>query len=33
VWAGELPPIPSQTMEQVQAIYDRYIRAQVHPLW
>lgn len=33
VRAGELPPIPSQTMEQVQAIYDRYIRAQVHPLW
>lgn len=33
VRAGEAPEISAQTMKKVQDIYDRYIRAQVHPLW
>jgi aryl-alcohol dehydrogenase-like predicted oxidoreductase len=33
VRAGESPELSPQTMKKVQDIYDRYIRAQVHPLW
>lgn len=31
--ASELPELSAETMEKVRAIYDRYIRADVHPLW
>ena len=31
--AADLPPLSNSTMEQIHAIYDRHIRAQVHPLW
>lgn len=31
--AADLPPIPAQTMAQVEAIYNRLIKAQVHHLW
>ncbi len=31
--AADLPPLPDSTMEKIQAIYDRHIRAQVHHLW
>jgi aryl-alcohol dehydrogenase-like predicted oxidoreductase len=31
--AADLPPLPASTMEQVRAIYDRYLRPQVHHRW
>jgi aryl-alcohol dehydrogenase-like predicted oxidoreductase len=31
--AADLPPIPAQTMAQVEEIYNRLIKAQVHHLW
>ncbi|HSB27615.1 MAG TPA: aldo/keto reductase [Pyrinomonadaceae bacterium] len=31
--AADLPPLSDSTMEKIRAIYDRYIRAQVHHLW
>jgi aryl-alcohol dehydrogenase-like predicted oxidoreductase len=31
--AADLPPLPDSTMEQIRAVYDRHIRAQVHHLW
>ncbi len=31
--AASLPPIPEATMAEIRAIYDRYIRAEVHSLW
>lgn len=31
--AADLPPLSAATMRQVQAIYARYIRAQVHHRW
>ena len=33
VRAAEMPPLSDTVMQQVQAVYDRYIRAQVHPRW
>jgi aryl-alcohol dehydrogenase-like predicted oxidoreductase len=33
VRAAELPPLDIATMRRVEAIYDRYIRAQVHQRW
>lgn len=31
--AVDMPPLSDSTMEKIRAIYDRYIRAQVHHLW
>jgi aryl-alcohol dehydrogenase-like predicted oxidoreductase len=31
--AADLPPLSAATMEQIQAIYDRRLRAQVHDQW
>ncbi len=31
--AAELPPLSDATMEEIRAIYDRHLRAQVHPQW
>ncbi|HEX2912459.1 MAG TPA: aldo/keto reductase [Chloroflexia bacterium] len=31
--AALLPPLSQQTMEQVQQIYDKYIRSEVHAQW
>lgn len=31
--AADLPPLSDPAMESIRAIYDRYIRAQVHHLW
>ncbi len=31
--AADLPPLPQETMRQVQAVYDRRIRESVHPYW
>ena len=31
--AAGLPPLPDPTMDEIRAIYDRSIRAQVHHLW
>jgi len=31
--AADLPPIPASTMAQVEEIYNRLIKAQVHHLW
>ncbi len=31
--AADLPPLTDATMEKIRAVYDRYIRAQVHNLW
>lgn len=33
IHAAELPPLSDATMQQIQTIYDRHIRAQVHNLW
>lgn len=33
VAAADLPPLSAATMEKIRAIYDKYIRAQVHQLW
>jgi aryl-alcohol dehydrogenase-like predicted oxidoreductase len=33
VRAADLPPLSSETMSQVRAIYDRLIRPQVHYYW
>jgi aryl-alcohol dehydrogenase-like predicted oxidoreductase len=33
VRAATLPPLIRETMERVQAVYDRYLRAQIHPRW
>ena len=30
---SDMPVLTAETMEKVQGIYDRYIRADVHPLW
>ena len=30
---SDMPVLTPETMEKVLAIYDRYIRAEVHPLW
>lgn len=31
--AADLPALSNETMQKVREIYDRYIRATVHPLW
>lgn len=31
--AADLPPLSDSTMAKIRGIYDRHIRAQVHPLW
>ena len=31
--ASDLPPLSQATMDGVQNIYDRYIRAEVHQRW
>jgi aryl-alcohol dehydrogenase-like predicted oxidoreductase len=31
--AADLPPLSDEVMEKVNAIYDKYIRPQVHHLW
>jgi aryl-alcohol dehydrogenase-like predicted oxidoreductase len=31
--AADLPPLSDSAMEEIRAIYDRHIRAQVHHLW
>lgn len=31
--AGNLPPLDETTMQKVQAVYDQYLRAQIHPRW
>jgi aryl-alcohol dehydrogenase-like predicted oxidoreductase len=31
--AADLPPLSDSTMEKIRAVYDRYIRDQVHHLW
>jgi aryl-alcohol dehydrogenase-like predicted oxidoreductase len=31
--AADLSKIPGKTMKQIQEIYDRYIRADVHHRW
>jgi aryl-alcohol dehydrogenase-like predicted oxidoreductase len=33
VRAADLPALSDATMERIRAIYDRHIRAQVHPRW
>jgi aryl-alcohol dehydrogenase-like predicted oxidoreductase len=33
VKAGDLPPLDAVTMTSIQAVYDRWIRAQVHDKW
>lgn len=33
VRASELPPLTAETMDAIRAIYDRYIREQVHQRW
>jgi aryl-alcohol dehydrogenase-like predicted oxidoreductase len=33
IHAADLPALPAETMEKIRSIYDRYMRAQVHPLW
>jgi aryl-alcohol dehydrogenase-like predicted oxidoreductase len=33
VRAATLPPLSRETMERVQAVYDRYLRAQIHQRW
>jgi len=30
---GDLPPLDAATLQQVQAVYDKYLRAQIHPRW
>ncbi len=31
--AGDLPPLDDATMQKVQTVYDKYLRARVHPRW
>lgn len=31
--AGDLPPLDEATMQKVQAVYDKYLRAEIHPRW
>jgi len=31
--AASLPPLSNSTMLEIAAIYDRYMRDKVHPLW
>jgi aryl-alcohol dehydrogenase-like predicted oxidoreductase len=31
--AADLPPLSDATLEQIRAVYERHIRAQVHQLW
>lgn len=31
--AADLPPLSAETMAQVRAVYDKYIREQVHQVW
>ncbi len=31
--AADLPPLSDATMEQIRAVYERHVRAQVHHLW
>ena len=33
VHSVELPPLPDATMQKIRAVYDKYIRPQVHQLW
>jgi aryl-alcohol dehydrogenase-like predicted oxidoreductase len=33
IHAADLPPLSAQAMEGIRAVYDRYVRAQVHALW
>ena len=33
IHAADLPPLSESTMAEMRAIYDRYIRPQVHELW
>lgn len=31
--AADLPPLTPEQMQQVQLVYDQYVRPQVHHLW
>ena len=31
--AGDLPPLDDATMQKIQAVYDKYLRAEIHPRW
>ena len=31
--AGDMPPLPAETLQKASEIYDQYLRAQVHPRW
>jgi aryl-alcohol dehydrogenase-like predicted oxidoreductase len=31
--AADLPALSEETMESIQAVYDRFIRPKVHALW
>jgi aryl-alcohol dehydrogenase-like predicted oxidoreductase len=33
VRAAELPPLSPEVMSRVEAVYDRYLRAAIHPRW
>lgn len=33
IQAADAPPIPPETMQAVQAVYDRHLRAAIHPQW
>lgn len=33
VYAGQLPPLTKNQMDEVKKIYDKHIRAEVHELW
>jgi aryl-alcohol dehydrogenase-like predicted oxidoreductase len=33
VHATDLPPLPAMAMEEVQEVYDRLLRAEIHPQW
>jgi aryl-alcohol dehydrogenase-like predicted oxidoreductase len=33
VQAASLPPLSDETMRRVREVYDKYLRAQVHPRW
>jgi aryl-alcohol dehydrogenase-like predicted oxidoreductase len=33
VKAGDVPPLDAATMTRIRAIYDRWIRAEVHANW
>ena len=33
ICAADLPALSDETMEKIRSIYDRYLHAQVHPMW